>query len=86
MSEPRIEQSYELSPMQQGMLVDALAGTEPGVDVQHVVCRLNEPIDAAALMTAWARVVQRHPILRTAFRIPDSGFRIPDVGFQVPDS
>ena len=73
MSEMRVEESYELSQMQHGMLVDALAGSEPGVDIQHVTCRLSEPIDAEGLRTAWSRVMQRHPILRTAFRILDSG-------------
>lgn len=68
-----IEQSYPLSPMQQGMLYNSLSSDAQGlgaagVDVEQMVCTLREPIDPERLREAWERVTRRHPILRTAFR------------------
>ena len=78
-----IEESYELSPMQQGMLVDSLTGREPGVDIVQIVCHLDEEMEIAPLARAWSRVVRRHPILRTAFRVRASGEPLQDVYAEV---
>ena len=71
--EPRpvqaIETSYPLSPIQHGMLVHQLrAGAGTGIDVEQVVGRLREPLDADALVRAAGEVGSRHPVLRTRFR------------------
>jgi amino acid adenylation domain-containing protein/non-ribosomal peptide synthase protein (TIGR01720 family) len=58
---------YPLSPMQQGMLFHALYAPNSGVYVEQIHCRLQGDVDVAALQRAWQFVVQRHPILRTAF-------------------
>ena len=60
--------TYELSPMQAGMLFHALSGGDAGVDIQQVVARLHETLDETRFLRAWRRVVERHPILRSRFR------------------
>ncbi|MGF1482020.1 MAG: condensation domain-containing protein, partial [Cyanophyceae cyanobacterium] len=56
---------YELSPMQQGMLFHTLCSTagEYFEQVSCVVSRLKKQ----AFRQAWTTVVNKHPILRTAF-------------------
>lgn len=75
--------TYELSPMQQGMVFHSLESSEPGVDVEHVVCHMDEAVDSAALLRAWGQVVQRHGILRTRFRIQDTDQPLQDVFREV---
>ena len=60
--------TYELSPMQAGMLFHAVSGGDPGVDIEQVVATLHEPLDEAHFLRAWQRVAERHPILRSRFR------------------
>jgi amino acid adenylation domain-containing protein len=61
-----IEDTYPLSPLQEGLLFHSLYAPEAGVYVTQVTCTL-ENLDVSALEQAWQRVVDRHPILRTAF-------------------
>ncbi|MBW3570024.1 MAG: amino acid adenylation domain-containing protein [Gemmatimonadetes bacterium] len=49
------------------MLVQTLLDPAAGVNVEQVVCRLREPVDAERLERAWTRAVQRHDVLRTRF-------------------
>lgn len=65
--------SLPLSPTQQAMLYHGLAHPGSGAYVQHAVCELEEAIDVAAFTRAWQSVVARHAILRTAFRLRDTG-------------
>jgi amino acid adenylation domain-containing protein len=67
--------SYPLSPMQQAMLFHDMSSTGLGSYIQHAICDLREPIDVPLLERAWRRVIGRHAILRTAFRI--EGIRDP---------
>lgn len=62
-----VEDSYPLSPLQQGMLFHHLEAQSPGVDVEQLEVEFNEPIDAHLLARAWAIVAKQHPILRTRF-------------------
>ncbi|MDP6150862.1 MAG: LLM class flavin-dependent oxidoreductase [Gammaproteobacteria bacterium] len=64
----RITDSYSLSPIQQGMLFHYLSGAHSGVDIEQIVCRLDEAIDTDILARAWQTIAVRHPALRTAFR------------------
>jgi amino acid adenylation domain-containing protein len=64
----RVIDTYELSPMQAGMLFHAVSGGDPGVDIEQVVATLHEPLDEANFLRAWQRVAERHAILRTRFR------------------
>ena len=64
----RVVDSYELAPLQAGMLFHAAAAAQPGVDVEQVVATLHEPLDEAAFLRAWERLLERHAVLRTRFR------------------
>jgi len=65
----RPNDSYPLSPVQQGMLFHGLfASATGGVYVQQMVLTLAEGLDTAVFRRAWERVVARHDILRTRFQ------------------
>ncbi|HVQ92465.1 MAG TPA: amino acid adenylation domain-containing protein, partial [Mycobacteriales bacterium] len=68
---PAIEDVYPLSPVQQAMLFETLAAPTGGVYVQQFLYRLVGELDPAAFRRAWAAVLARHPVLRTAFVWPD---------------
>jgi amino acid adenylation domain-containing protein/non-ribosomal peptide synthase protein (TIGR01720 family) len=61
-----VEDVYPLTPMQAGMLFHSLAD-DTGAYVTHTRVRLTGVDDPRALAAAWQRVVDRTPILRTAF-------------------
>jgi amino acid adenylation domain-containing protein len=67
MDRKQIEDIYPLSPMQQGMLFDTvyLAGT--GIYVERNAIQLTGELDTAVFERTWAKIVARHPILRTLF-------------------
>ena len=65
-SEP--EDSYPLSPLQQGMLFHALWEKGSGVDIQQIVIDLPETLDLDKFKRAWSRIITRHSVLRTSFR------------------
>ena len=62
-----VEDIYPLTPLQQGMLFHSVYEPESGVGYEQVSCRLEGELNVAAFARAWAAVVQRHTILRTAF-------------------
>ncbi len=59
--------SYPLSPLQEGMLFNALYAPNSGVDISQFVCRMHHSLDVSAFRAAWSRVVSRHAVLRTGF-------------------
>ncbi|MEI6534365.1 MAG: AMP-binding protein, partial [Verrucomicrobiaceae bacterium] len=61
------DDSYPLSPLQEGMLFEHLHLRRPGVDVEQVICRMRNAPDERAFQAAWQRVADRHPTLRTRF-------------------
>ena len=63
-----VEDSYPLSPRQQGMLFNTLLDPESGVDIEQLLCELHEQVDVTAFQRAWRCVVARHPVLRTNLR------------------
>lgn len=63
-----MEESYLLSPMQQGMLFHSLHERQAGVDIEQMVCTLPERLDVEPFIQAWQQVSDRHPILRTRFQ------------------
>ncbi len=60
--------SYPLSPLQEGMLFNALFAPHSGVDITQIICRMHHSLETGAFERAWKAVVARHTILRTAFR------------------
>ncbi|MEM7349676.1 MAG: non-ribosomal peptide synthase/polyketide synthase, partial [Acidobacteriota bacterium] len=64
---PDIEAIYPLSPMQEGMLFHILEQPGSEVYISQASWILPAGFDADALKLAWQRVLERHPVLRTAF-------------------
>ncbi|MDJ0732653.1 MAG: amino acid adenylation domain-containing protein [Nostocaceae cyanobacterium] len=64
---PNLEDIYSLSPMQEGMLFHTVYSPEDGVYFEQVTGRISGVLDIAAFNLAWQTVVERHPVLRTAF-------------------
>jgi hypothetical protein len=62
-----LEDLYQLSPMQQGMLFHTIYAPESGAYFEQTVFTIKGELDKAAFERAWQRVVKRHSILRTSF-------------------
>src|SRR4051812_19385953 len=62
-----IDDFYPLSPMQQGMLFHTLYAPGTGVYVEETTCTVQGDLNISAFERAWQQVLDRHPILRTAF-------------------
>ena len=62
-----IEDIYELSPMQQGMLFHTLYAPESEVYFEQLLCILSGELNFTAFQQAWEQVVARHPVLRSSF-------------------
>ncbi|MEH2354895.1 non-ribosomal peptide synthetase [Nostoc sp.] len=67
MNQKNIEDIYELSPLQQGMLFHTLLVPNSGVYFEQFCYSLQTQLDVSAFNKAWQRVLDRHPILRTSF-------------------
>jgi Condensation domain len=67
MSKDIIEDIYPLSPAQRGILFHTLYAPRSGVYVTQFGCTLESGLDLSVLKLSWQRVVDRHPLLRTAF-------------------
>jgi surfactin family lipopeptide synthetase C len=63
-----VEDSYPLSPIQQGMVFHSIYDRHSGVEIEQMVYTLHENLKVPEFMLAWQRVIDRHPILRTGFR------------------
>ena len=58
---------YPLSPMQEGMLFHSLFDNDAGVYFEQLSVEVIGSVDRELLQQAWAKVVNRHPALRSAF-------------------
>lgn len=58
---------YPLSPLQQGMLFHSLYAPHSGIYVVQMSYEIWGVLDKIAFEQAWQNVLNRHPILRTAF-------------------
>ncbi len=67
MKKNNVEDIYQLSPMQQGMLFHTLYAPSSGVYCQQFSCTFTGSLDVEAFNAAWQQVVARHVALRTAF-------------------
>jgi amino acid adenylation domain-containing protein/non-ribosomal peptide synthase protein (TIGR01720 family) len=63
----RIEDVYELTPLQHGLLFHTLRSPDSGVYFEQLVCRVRGQLNVEAFKHAWELVIQRHAVLRTAF-------------------
>lgn len=62
-----IEEVMPLAPMQSGILLHSLLAQGTGIYLMQDQYEVRSEMDFAAFDQAWQRVVQRHPMLRTAF-------------------
>ncbi|BFU90202.1 MAG: hypothetical protein NTAFB01_13890 [Nitrospira sp.] len=62
-----IEDLYPLTPMQEGMLFHTLFNPGSGMYLMQQHYTWNGPLKLDRLVEAWGRVIDRHPILRTAY-------------------
>jgi amino acid adenylation domain-containing protein len=68
MSKPNVEDIYQLSPGQQGMLtVVLLSGAQSEVYFDQSTMTLGGELEVGLWRRAWQRVLDRHPSLRTLF-------------------
>ncbi|MFJ7095881.1 amino acid adenylation domain-containing protein [Streptomyces mirabilis] len=63
-----IEDAYELSPAQQGILFDSLACAAPELYAEQFVCLIKGTLDPEVARAALRDVASRHPALRTSFQ------------------
>jgi len=67
MKADNIQDIYELSPAQHGILFHSLYSPELGVYFVQLCCTLRGSLNPEAFECAWQQVVARHTILRTSF-------------------
>lgn len=67
MTAKTIEAIYVLSPQQLGMLLETLHSADSGVHLEQKVFTIEHGLNPDAYREAWQRMVERHPIFRTAF-------------------
>ena len=67
MNPQNIEDIYRTSPLQAGLLFHSVEGAADGVYFEQSVCHLEGELNEVALWSAWADIVSRHAVLRTAF-------------------
>ncbi|HKH45466.1 MAG TPA: amino acid adenylation domain-containing protein [Thermoanaerobaculia bacterium] len=66
-SDPAVEDVYPLAPLQSGMLFHTLYTPGSEIYFEQLTATLRGPLDVAAFARAWQAVVDRQPVLRTAF-------------------
>ena len=67
MTNKNLEAVYELSPLQQGMLLHTLSAPRSGMYFEQYSATVRGDLDVAAMRRAWQTVVERHAIFRTSF-------------------
>ncbi|MEU7007497.1 alpha/beta fold hydrolase [Streptomyces sp. NPDC046332] len=67
MGTKNIDDVYELSPLQQGMLLHSLHDGAADMYLSQHTYTVDGPFDLDVLLLAWQRMVAAHPALRTSF-------------------
>ena len=62
-----LEDLYQLSPMQQGMLFHSIYSPDSGAYFEQSLFTILGNLNVSAFEDAWQRVMDRHSILRTSF-------------------
>jgi len=73
MKRENVEDIYELSPLQEGMLFHTLLTPGSGMYFQQLGFPLYGPLDLPSFERAWQKALDRHTILRTSFYWEDLG-------------
>ena len=60
--------TYELSPIQQGMLFHALEASDRGVDIEQIVLSFDTALDLDRFAATWRAIAARHSLVE-----PDLG-------------
>ncbi|BAZ43879.1 amino acid adenylation domain-containing protein [Chondrocystis sp. NIES-4102] len=84
MKKENIEDIYQLSPLQQGILFHTLCEVETGIYLIQLCYRLQGELNLKAFEQAWQKVVDRHTILRTSFHWEKLEQPLQVVSKQVP--
>ena len=63
----QLEDIYPLSPLQEGMLFHTIYNSEDAIYFEQVTGKIIGKLDVDNFNFAWQAVVDRHPILRSAF-------------------
>ena len=71
MSNGKVDDIYELSPLQQGMLWHSLHDGAADMYLSQHTYAIDGPLDPDALVGGWQAVVAAHPVLRTSFHWQD---------------
>ncbi|ARM85262.1 non-ribosomal peptide synthetase [Marinobacter salarius] len=79
-----IEDILPLAPMQEGILLHSLLEQGSGIYLMQDQYEVRSEVDFEAFRAAWHAVVQRHPMLRTAFHGLDGGTQHQIVYRDVP--
>ncbi len=64
---PQLEDIYDLSPVQQGMLFHTLSNSERAAYTEQVCVELRGDLDVEIFEQAWQHVIAQHTSLRTSF-------------------
>src|SRR6188508_200578 len=67
----KVEDIYPLTPIQRGLLFHTLYAPESGVYIEQLGFTIEGRFDVEAFRRAWQTVLDRHPVLRTAFVTDD---------------
>lgn len=70
----QVEGLYDLSRLQQGILIHDLNDVKSKQNIRQLICDLVRP-DAAIVKRSWAHLMRRHSILRSAFHYDE--FNVP---------
>ena len=79
-------QQYPATALQAGMVFHAKAHPGTGVDIEQISIEIDEDLDVARFLEAWASVFARHRILGSTFGWADDGSAVTSIGmpFQLP--
>ena len=86
MKAENLEDLYRLSPLQQGILFHTLYSPNAGVYIEQSVFTARGGFNVSAYGRAWQSVIDRHPILRTAFFWEglDNALQVVEQGVKMP--
>ncbi|MFP8962478.1 non-ribosomal peptide synthetase [Streptomyces nanhaiensis] len=79
-----IEDVYELSSIQEGLLFHNLYSPGAGVYLEQITLTLHGDLDLDAFRRSWQTIVDRHPVLRTSFHWEGVGKALQVVHRKVP--